>query len=99
MTYSNPRSTKYKVKLSFAYLEDIGIVGGLVFFAVWIKDALPLSGAMQLAFIILCGVFGVFLCIRMPAHPVDKIAMMLYHMARADRNKYHPIEIEGEMKL
>jgi len=89
--YRNPKNTKQEVKLWIAPLMDIGIVGGCLFLAMILNNALMLPAVLPIILYILFGLFGLFLCLRTAQSPIDRMAKVLYHIAKRDRNRYHPL--------
>lgn len=90
--YRNPKNIKQEIKLFFFYLVDIGIVAGCVFFSYYLAQLLPLTELMKIFLYIQGFCFGVWLCVRTPAHPQERNLNMVFHMLKMDRNSYHDVQ-------
>lgn len=90
--YRNPKNIKQEVKLFFFYLMDIGIVAGCVFFSFYIAKLIPISESMKILLYIQSFCFGVWLCVRTPAHPQERNLAMIFHLLKMDRNSYHDVQ-------
>ena len=89
--YINPKNTRQEIKMWFAPLMDIGIVGGCLFCAMMLNNILLLPSVFPVVLYILSGLFGLFLCLRTPQHPTDRMVVVLYHILKRDRNRYYPL--------
>lgn len=92
--YKNPKNTKQEIKLWAFYLIDIGIVAGMLVLASYVVKVIPLGGGMTIFYYILSGCFGIFLCAKTPSHPIDRNIIILIHLFRMDRNKYHAVDVK-----
>lgn len=92
--YRNPKNIRQEIKLFFFYLFDLAIVAGSVLFSVYVAKLFPLSPSMNLLLYFIAFVIGVWCCIRTPNHPKERNIVMVFHMIRMDRNRYHEIEFK-----
>ncbi|EPY6472545.1 DUF5592 family protein [Clostridium sporogenes] len=90
--YRNPKNIKQEIKLFFFYLLDLGIIALSVITSVYFAKVLPISAVMKLWLYFVAFCFGVWLCVRTPSHPKERNLVMLYHLAKMDRNRYHDIQ-------
>lgn len=96
--FQNPKNIKQEIKLFFLYIVDIAIVAASIVVSVYIAKIFPLSPAIKLLSYLVAGLFGIFLCIRTPSHPKDRMLKLIILMFRTDNNKYYDLEFPKEEK-
>lgn len=95
----NPKNIKQEVKLWFFYMFDLGIVAGMTMFGVYIAKIFPLQPLVVTLVWIVFFLLGIFLCVRVPKNPNDRMISMIVYSLLTDRHTYEEISYEDHLKI
>lgn len=95
----NPKNIKQEVKLWFFYMFDLGIIAGTTMLGVYVAKMFPLQPFVVTLVWIVFFLLGVFLCVRVPQNPKDRMVFMIAYSLFTDRHTYEEISYDDKLKI